>query len=72
MKLYRPVLTAVGLAGLASRTNSSQLLGEARHEYMIALGRVNGALRPATDTLKDGTLLSIMVLVVFETVICTN
>ncbi|TGO28319.1 hypothetical protein BPAE_0029g00480 [Botrytis paeoniae] len=65
-------MTAVGLAGLANRTKSSQLLGEARHEYMVALRRVNGALRSPTDAVKDSTLLSIMVLAVFETVTCTN
>ncbi|KAF7924164.1 uncharacterized protein EAE97_010776 [Botrytis byssoidea] len=65
-------MTAVGLAGLANRTKSPQLLGEARHEYMIALRRVNGALRSLTDAVKDSTLLSIMVLAVFETITCTN
>lgn len=65
-------MTAVGLAGLANRTKSPQLLGEARHEYMVALRRVNGALRSPTDAVKDSTLLSIMVLAVFETVTCTN
>ncbi|KAK6594767.1 hypothetical protein H4I96_10498 [Botrytis cinerea] len=65
-------MTAVGLAGLANRTKSPQLLGEARHEYMVALRRVNGALRSPSDAVKDSTLLSIMVLAVFETVTCTN
>ncbi|KAF7853332.1 uncharacterized protein EAF02_011986 [Botrytis sinoallii] len=65
-------MTAVGLAGLANRIKSPQLLGEARQEYMIALRRVNGALRSPTDAVKDSTLLSIMVLAVFETVTCTN
>lgn len=58
-------MTAVGLAGLANRTKSPQLLGEARYEYMIALRRVNGALRSPIDAVKDSTLLSIMVLAVF-------
>ncbi|KAF7915516.1 uncharacterized protein EAE98_011119 [Botrytis deweyae] len=65
-------MTAVGLAGLANRTKSPQLLGEARYEYMIALRRVNGALRSPIDAVKDSTLLSIMVLAVFETVTSTN
>ncbi|TGO37393.1 hypothetical protein BHYA_0098g00160 [Botrytis hyacinthi] len=53
-------MTAVGLASFANRTKSPQLLGEARHEYMIALRRVNGALRSPSDAVKDSTLLSIM------------
>ncbi|KAF7909529.1 uncharacterized protein EAF01_003247 [Botrytis porri] len=48
-------MTAVSLAALVNRTKPPQLLGEAHHEYMVALRRVNGALRSPTDAVKDIT-----------------
>ncbi|PQE05572.1 hypothetical protein CJF30_00007731 [Rutstroemia sp. NJR-2017a BBW] len=65
-------LSAVGLAALSNKIRSPQLLGEARHHYTITLRRVNAALRSSTEAVKDSTLLSIMVLTVYETVTCTN
>ncbi|ESZ96381.1 hypothetical protein SBOR_3213 [Sclerotinia borealis F-4128] len=43
------------------------ILGEARYEHIVALMRVNDTLRSPVYEAKDRTLLSIMVLVVFET-----
>ncbi|KAM3084481.1 hypothetical protein ACMFMG_001412 [Clarireedia jacksonii] len=65
-------LSAVGLAALSNKIRSSQLLSEARHHYTVALQRVNAALRSPTDAVKDSTLLTIMILTVYETVTCTS
>lgn len=65
-------MTAVGLAACSNRSHSPELLGEARREYVVALRRVNSALLSPTDALKDSTLLSIMILTIYETVTCTN
>ncbi|RFU24838.1 hypothetical protein B7463_g11496, partial [Scytalidium lignicola] len=60
-------MTAVGLACQANSTKSSQLMVQARREYMAALRATNKALR-SPDATKDSTVVTIMVLSIFETV----
>jgi hypothetical protein len=60
-------LVAAGLAGLANVSKSSQLMSHARKEYTSALRNINAALESPADSTKDSTLVSIVVLAIFET-----
>ncbi|KAH8801680.1 hypothetical protein F5884DRAFT_524046 [Xylogone sp. PMI_703] len=60
-------MAAVGLACQANSTKSTHLMYQARKEYTAALRATNNALR-SSDATKDSTLLTIMVLSIFETV----
>ena len=59
--------TASGLAIYANTTKSPQLMSLARKEYTAALRHINAALRSPTDSVRDSTLLSIIVVSLFET-----
>jgi hypothetical protein len=61
-------IKAVGLAGISNVANSPELMEDARKSYSTALHLVNTALKSPTDVTKDSTLLSVMVLSVFETI----
>lgn len=65
-------IKAVGLAGFANVERSSDVMKEARKEYSAALRLTNLALRSSRDAKKDSTLLSIMILSIYETVAGTN
>lgn len=60
-------LVATGLAGLANVSKSPQFMSHARKEYTSALRNINAALASPPDATKDSTLVSIMVLAIFET-----
>ncbi|KAH6711136.1 hypothetical protein DL95DRAFT_419426 [Leptodontidium sp. 2 PMI_412] len=61
-------MRAVGLAGYAHSVHAPSLLKNARYEYYRALKATNAALRDPVDVKKDTTLLSIMILGIFETI----
>jgi len=60
-------IKAIGLANHANSIKSSELMAEARLEYSIALRGINVALTTPTESVKDSTLLSIMLVSMFET-----
>jgi hypothetical protein len=62
-------LSAVGLAVLANTTKSNQLMAQARKEYTTALRRINTALESPEEAIKDSTLLSVMIVALFETTV---
>ncbi|KAL2134276.1 hypothetical protein VTI74DRAFT_643 [Chaetomium olivicolor] len=59
-------MTAVGLMGLATRTQSPPLMDAARKSYGTALRLTNHALQQPTEAVKDSTMLCILILGVFE------
>lgn len=61
-------MKAVGLAGYAHTMHTPQLLTNARYQYLRALRLTNAALRDPVEVKKDGTLLSIIILGIFETI----
>lgn len=65
-------IKAVGLAGFANVENSAAVMKEARREYATALRLTNSALRSPVDAKRDSTLLSIMILSIYETVAGNN
>lgn len=60
-------LAAVGLLGIAQMTSGQTLLDAARKSYGQALRLTNAALRNPVEALKDTTMLSVLVLSIFET-----
>jgi hypothetical protein len=63
-------MKAVGLAGFAHAAHAPHLLKNARYQYVRAIQSTNAALRDPVAVKKDSTLLSIMILGIFETVTC--
>jgi hypothetical protein len=61
-------MRAVGFAGYAHATQAPVLLYNARQQYAQALKHTNNALQSPEDATKDTTLLSILVLGIFETI----
>ncbi|KAK4123914.1 hypothetical protein N657DRAFT_573304 [Parathielavia appendiculata] len=59
-------MTAVGLMGLASTSQSPCLMDAARKSYGTALRLINHALQDPAEAVKDSTMLSILILGVFE------
>ncbi|KAI6265394.1 hypothetical protein MCOR03_009423 [Pyricularia oryzae] len=59
-------ITAVGLVGLSNLTSSPEVLENARKSYISALRLINNALRAPTEAIKDTTMLSILILGLFE------
>lgn len=59
-------MTAVGLAGLSKITKSSDMMTQARQSYGTALKLTNAALRNPTHAVRDGTMLSVLVLGTYE------
>ncbi|KAK3898188.1 hypothetical protein C8A05DRAFT_19179 [Staphylotrichum tortipilum] len=59
-------MTAVGLMGLASTARTPDLMDAARKSYGTALQLTNHALQDPTEAVKDSTMLSILILGVFE------
>ncbi|KAJ4425028.1 hypothetical protein N0V82_000310 [Gnomoniopsis sp. IMI 355080] len=60
-------LAAVGLLGIAQMTSGQTPLDAARKSYGQALRLTNAALRNPTEAVKDTTMLSVLVLSIFET-----
>lgn len=63
---------AVGLAGYAHEAHAPSLLKNARYQYVRAIQSTNKALRDPNEVKKDSTLLSIMILGIFETITGCN
>ncbi|KAF8852291.1 hypothetical protein BDZ45DRAFT_659452 [Acephala macrosclerotiorum] len=61
-------MTAAGLAGHATKTQSSPLMSRARREYAAALRKINASLKSPTEALKDSTLLAIIIVAIFESI----
>ncbi|KFY33073.1 hypothetical protein V495_08460 [Pseudogymnoascus sp. VKM F-4514 (FW-929)] len=61
-------MKAVGLAGFAHSTHSPYLIRNARQQYIKAIRHTNAALRDPTAVKKDATLLTIIILGIFESV----
>lgn len=59
-------ITAVGLVGLSNLTSSPEVLDNARKSYISALRLINNALRAPSEAVKDTTMLSILILGLFE------
>lgn len=61
-------MKAVGLAGFAHSTHSPYLIKNARYQYIKAIQHTNAALRDPTAAKKDATLLTIIILGIFESI----
>ena len=61
-------ITAVGLVGVAEMSRSNEVLDAARRSYGRALRLTNAALRDPGEAAKDTTMLSVLVLGLFELV----
>ncbi|EPE03295.1 zinc c6 finger domain protein [Ophiostoma piceae UAMH 11346] len=59
-------MTAVGLVGISQLTHSEEIIDSARKSYGTALCLTNEALRDEGEALKDTTMLSILILGVYE------
>lgn len=59
-------MTAVGLVGMANMTKSKATLESARKSYVTALRLTNNALRDPIEAVKDTTMLSVLILGLFE------
>lgn len=57
---------ATGLAGLSNVLHSPDLMGRARAEYVSAIQLTNAALRSPQESREDSTLLSVMLLGMYE------
>ena len=65
-------IKALGLAGFSHAAHAPKIMVEAREQYLRAIRLTNAALRSPRDVKKDSTLLSIMILGMFETVTGRN
>ncbi|MCJ1438959.1 hypothetical protein MMC27_008349 [Xylographa pallens] len=61
-------IKALGLAGFSHAAHAPTVMIQAREQYLRAIRLTNAALRSPMDVKKDSTLLSIMILGMFETV----
>jgi hypothetical protein len=61
-------IKSVGLAGYSHSAHAPSLMKNARYQYMKALQSTNRALRDPVGAKKDSTLISIMILTIFETI----
>ncbi|KAK4193615.1 hypothetical protein QBC35DRAFT_1483 [Podospora australis] len=59
-------MTAVGLMGVASLNRSGEMMEAARKSYGTALGLTKEAVKDPAEAIKDSTMLSILILGVFE------
>jgi len=59
-------MTAVGLMGLATMTQSRDMMEAAQKSYGTALRLMNHALADPAEAVKDTTMLSVLILGVFE------
>lgn len=59
-------MTAVGLVGISQLTHSEEIIDSARKSYGTALCLTNVALKDPEKAIKDTTMLSILILGVFE------
>ncbi|MCJ1315906.1 hypothetical protein MMC15_001226 [Xylographa vitiligo] len=61
-------IEALGLAGFSHAAHAPKIMIQAREQYLRAIRLTNAALRSPRDVKKDSTMLSIMILGMFETV----
>lgn len=61
-------MKAVGLAGFAHTTHAPYLIKNARYQYVKAIQHTNTALRSPVEAKKDVTLLTIIILGIFESI----
>jgi len=61
-------MKAVGLAGFAHTTHSPYLIENARYQYIKAIRHTHTALRSPAAAKKDSTLLTIIILGIFESI----
>ncbi|CAK7218862.1 hypothetical protein SCUCBS95973_003627 [Sporothrix curviconia] len=59
-------MTAVGLVGISQLTHSEEIIDSARKSYGTALCLTNAALKDPEEAIKDTTMLSILILGVYE------
>ncbi|KAL8791176.1 MAG: hypothetical protein Q9195_006015 [Heterodermia aff. obscurata] len=62
-------IKAVGLAGVSNVTKAPGLLEEAGKRYVTAVRHLNAALQSPVDVKKDTTLMAVMILGIFETLV---
>lgn len=62
-------IKAVGLAGVFNVTKAPGLLVEASKQYVTAVRHLNAALQSPVEVKKDTTLMAVMVLGIFETLV---
>jgi hypothetical protein len=65
-------LMAAGLSGLSIRTKSPWIMKRAQEEYVSALGMTNQALRDPKIAVKDSTVVSVILLGMYENFSCEN
>lgn len=65
-RVLRASVAAAGLSGLAVTTKSPQIMKKAREQYGIALRLTNQALQSAAMATKDSTLVSVILLSMYE------
>ncbi|KAL2068906.1 hypothetical protein VTL71DRAFT_15244 [Oculimacula yallundae] len=65
-------MKAVGLAGYAHSVHAPSLLKNARYQYYRAIQSTNASLRDPEEVKKDSTLLSIMILGIYESITGTR
>lgn len=63
-------MKAVGLAGFAHSSRAPSLMKNANYQYLKAIQATNRALGSPLLARKDGTLIAIMILGIFETGMC--
>ena len=71
-KILRSSMKAVGLAGYASFVSAPELITQAKQHYVAAIQLTNAALRSSIEAKKDSTLLSVMILSLFEIITGRN
>lgn len=64
--ILKACIVATGLAGLSNVSKSPQLMGHAQREYTSALRHINAAIASPIDSIKDITLIGILVLAIYE------
>ena len=62
-------IKAVGLAGFSNVAKAPALLVEAKKQYLSAVRHLNVALQSPVEAKKDSTLMAVMVLGIFETLV---
>lgn len=65
-------IEAVGLASLSNELNSLEIAKEAKTRYVLAIRATNAALLVPSRAMKDSTLLSVLLLGLFEAITCTK
>ena len=65
-------MKAVGIAGYAHSVYAPSLMKHARYQYVLALRATNEALKSPVHVTKDSTLISIIILSIYEAVTGTN